>query len=256
MTATAAKLPARRPSGFRSLLGVEMKLYAREPMLLFWGLLFPVILLVILGLASHKPVKALGGLRLIVVYTPVVMMFTFVILGLSAMPAALASYRDKGYLRRLSTTPVGAARLLAAQVTIVLGLAACVVILLLLVSHFAFNVPLPGQVGGFILAILLTAASILALGALVTAVAPSQRVAGAVGGVLLFPLMFFAGLWVPQPEMSPALRTISHYTPLGAGAPAIQNTITGHWAGTTHLLVMLAWAVIVSAVAARLFRWE
>ena len=119
MTAIAADAaPVRTPGrGFRRLLGTELKLFLREPMLLFWGLVFPVGLLVVLGLAGgDKPQKSLGGVKLIVAYTPVVMMFVVTILALSALPAALAAYRDKGYLRRLSTTPIGAVRLLAAQV--------------------------------------------------------------------------------------------------------------------------------------------
>jgi ABC-2 type transport system permease protein len=247
----------RRPGPFAALLRTELKLFLREPMLIFWGLLFPIALLVVLGLAGgNKHLHSLGGLRLIVVYTPVVMMFTLVILGLSALPAALASYRDKGYLRRLSTTPVGAARLLAAQIAIIVGLASCVVILILLVSHFAFSVPLPQEVGGFILAILLTMGAVVALGTLITALAPSQRIATAAGGLLLFPLMFFAGLWVPQQEMGSGLRDFSHYTPLGAATPAMQNAIAGQWPGTTHLLVLAGYAVLISALAVRLFRWE
>ena len=247
----------RRPSPFACLLRTEIKLFLREPMLLFWGLVFPVVLLVVFGLAGgnkHQP--SLGGQRLIVVYTPVVMMFTLVILGLSALPAALTSYRDKGYLRRLSTTPVGAARLLAAQIAIVMGLATCVVILLLLVSHFWFSVELPQDVGGFILAIALTMCAVIALGTLITALAPSQRIATAAGGLLLFPLMFFAGLWVPQAEMGAPLRDVSHYTPLGAATPALQNAIAGSWPGTTHLLVLAGYALLLSGLATRLFRWE
>jgi ABC-2 type transport system permease protein len=226
-------------------------------MLLFWGLVFPIILLAVIGLAGgNKHQHSLGGLRLIVVYTPTVMMFTLVILGLSALPAALASYRDKGYLRRLSTTPVGAVRLLAAQIAIILGLATCVVILILLVSHFWFSVPLPQDVGGFILAIALTMGAVISLGTLITALAPSQRIATAAGGLLLFPLMFFAGLWVPQAEMGAGLRDVSHYTPLGAATPALQNAIAGSWPGTTHLLVLAGYAVLISALATRFFRWE
>jgi ABC-2 type transport system permease protein len=248
---------SRRPSAFACLLRTELKLFLREPMLLFWGMIFPVILLIVFGLAGgNKPQHSLGGLRLVVVYTPVVMLFTLVILGLSALPAALASYRDKGYLRRLSTTPVGAVRLLAAQITIVLWLATCVVILLLLVSHFWFSVSLPQDVGGFILAIALTMAAVISLGTLITALAPSQRIATAAGGLLLFPLMFFAGLWVPQADMGAGLRDVSHYTPLGAASPALQNAIAGSWPGTTHLLVLVAYAMVLSALAIRFFRWE
>lgn len=210
-----------------------------------------------LGAAGpKKPQHSLGGLKFIVVYTPVVMMLTLTILSLSALPAALASYRDKGYLRRLSTTPVGAVRLMAAQLGIVAGVAAAVVILLVLIAHFAFSVPVPQQLGGFILAILLTMCAMASLGTLIAAIAPTQRVAAAVGSLLFFPLMFFAGLWVPQAEMGAVLRHISQYTPLGAAVPSVQASITGAWPGTVHLLVLAGYAVVFCGLATRLFRWD
>jgi ABC-2 type transport system permease protein len=186
----------------------------------------------------------------------VVMMLMLTVLSLSAVPAALASYRDKGYLRRLSTTPVGAPRLLAAQLLIAFGLEALAVILILLIARLAFSVPLPGQPGGFLLAILLTMSAMLGFGVLIAAVAPNQRIAAGIGSLLLFPLMFFAGLWVPQAEMGAGLRAVSHYTPLGAGAPAVQNAIAGHWPGTVHLLVLAGYAILLCALAGRLFRWD
>ena len=258
LAATATTAPARsRPRGFRRLLRTELTLYGREPLLLFWGLVFPVGLLVVLGIAGgDKPQHSLGDIKLIVAYTPVVMVFVITILGLSALPATLASYRDKGYLRRLSTTPIGAVRLLAAQIILNFGLAAVAVILVALVSHFAFSVSLPRQLGGFVLAMVLTLAAMLSLGTLVAAVAPTQRIAAAAGSLLFFPLMFFAGLWGPQAAMGAGLRDISHYTPLGAAVPALQNAIAGHWPGTVHLLVLVGYAVVLCAAAARLFRWE
>jgi len=250
-------LTSSRGGGFGQLLRTELRLYLREPMLLFWGLLFPLILLVVLGVAGpSKPERSLGDVRFIIVYTPVVMMLMLTVLSLSALPAALASYRDKGYLRRLSTTPVGAVRLLAAQVVIDFALEATVVILLVVIARLAFSVPLPQQIGGFLLAIVLVMAAMLALGVLIAAVAPNQRVAAGIGSVLLFPLMFFAGLWVPQAEMGAGLREVSHYTPLGAAAPAVQNAIAGHWPGTVHLLVLAAYALVFCTLAARLFRWD
>jgi ABC-2 type transport system permease protein len=243
--------------GFGRLLRTELKLLIREPMLMFWALIFPIGLLIVIGsTTSSKPQKDLGGAPFIDVYTPVMMVFTLTLLSMSAMPATLASYRDKGYLKRLSTTPVGAVRLLAAQILLVLGLAACLVILILLVSHFAFNVPFPSDFAGFVLAVLLTAFAMSSLGLLVASLAPTARIAGAVGSILFFPLMFFAGLWVPQAEMGSTLRSISHYTPLGAAVPAIQNAITGSWPGTTHLIVLAVYTLILCRVALRLFRWE
>jgi ABC-2 type transport system permease protein len=254
---TADKPPQQRRGGFLKLLATEWALLRREPMILFWALIFPLGLLVVLGSStSGKPQKAFGGLRFIVVYTPVLMTFTLTLLALSAMPATLASYRDKGYLKRLSTTPVGAPRLLAAQLTLVAGLTGSVVILIMLLAHFAYHVPLPSEFGGFVLAILLTMSAMASLGLLVASLATSQRVAGAIGGILFFPLMFFAGLWVPQQSMGHVLRTISQYTPLGAAVPSITNSQFGQWPGTTHLLVLAGYTVILLRIAVRFFRWD
>lgn len=251
--ATAPRVSGR---GLGQLLRIELKLLLREPMLIFWALLFPIGLEIVLGSASGKRVRDLGGLTLIEVETPVTMMFTLTLLSLSVMPATLASYRDKGYLRRLATTPVGATRLLAAQLVLILSLAACVVTLLVLISHFAYDVPLPQQFPAFLLIMVLDGCAMAAIGLFIAAVATSQRVAGAVGGLLLFPMMFFAGLWVPQQQMGATLRTISHYTPLGAAVPAIENTFAGQWAGTQHVLVLAAYALVFSRLSIRFFRWD
>jgi len=259
----AAKPPKRFPpthprrGGFKNLLRVELRLLKREPMLMFWALIFPIGLLVVIGsTVSNKPKAIYGGLTFIDVYAPVLMMFTLTMLTMTAMPATLASYRDKGYLKRLSTTPVGAPRLLAVHITIVFLLSSTIVALIVIVSHLAFNVPLPSQFGGFVLAILLTIGAMAALGMLVAALAPTQRIAGAIGGIALFPLMFFAGLWVPQQQMGPVLRHISQYTPLGAAVPSIEGTEMGNFPSATHLIVLAAWALVLTRLAIRFFRWN
>ena len=230
-TPAASTSRARQRRAFGALLRTECKLFVREPMMIFWGVLFPVALLVIIGAATgDKHQQALGGLRFIVVYTPTVMVFTLAILALNALPAALATYRDKGYLRRLSTTPVGAIRLLGAQFAIIF----CV----------------------SVLAIVLGAGAMLGLGTLIASLVPTPRIASIVGSLLFFPMMFFAGLWVPRAEMGSVLRHISDFMPLGALVAAVQNTEAGHWAGTSHLLVLLGWAVVMCLAAGRLFRWE
>jgi hypothetical protein len=40
----------------RNLIRTEWRLLRREPLVLFWGVAFPVILLVVMGLASSGPV--------------------------------------------------------------------------------------------------------------------------------------------------------------------------------------------------------
>jgi ABC-2 type transport system permease protein len=170
---------------FAQLLRTELRLFLREPLALFWGIAFPVVLLVVLGIAtSKKPQHSLGDVKFIVAYTPVLMVFTLTILALNALPAALAAYREKGYLRRLSTTPVGPWRLLAVEVTINFVVSIAAVALIAAIARIAFGVALPSELGGFVLAMVFGAAAMLGLGTLVSAIAPSARIAGLVGSLL------------------------------------------------------------------------
>jgi ABC-2 type transport system permease protein len=180
----------------------------------------------------------------------------FGMLALNALPPVLAGYREKGILRRLSTTPVRPSRLLAAQLAVQGVVAAVALVLILAAGRIAFSVALPGQVLGFVIAVLLGAAALLALGVFVAAVAPSARAANAAGGLLFFPMMFFAGLWIPRAQMPPLLRHISDATPLGSAARAIGDTMSGHWPHALALGVMAAWTIVFGAAAVRLFRWD
>ena len=86
--------------------------------------------------------------------------------------------------------------------------------------------------------------------------APNGKGAGAIGSVLFFPILFFAGLWVPREVMGDALRRISDLTPLGAGVQSLQDAASGHWPQLLHVAVMLGWAIVAGGLAARYFRWE
>ena len=59
----------------------------------------------------------------------------------------------------------------------------------------------------------------------VTSVAPSAGSVNVIGRLTLFPLLFFAGLWLPHALMPGVLQGISNYTPLGAAVEAIQDSM-------------------------------
>jgi len=102
----------------------------------------------------------------------------------------------------------------------------------------------------------LTAIALLSIGILIASVAPTTRVANACWAIIFFPMMFFAGLWVPREQMGTVLREISNLTPLGAGVGALQDAARGAALDPVHLLVLAAYAVICGGAAVQSFRWE
>ncbi|MEU7281033.1 ABC transporter permease [Streptomyces sp. NPDC045431] len=255
---TAAAPTAVSASAARAVLRAEVRLFSREPGTLFWVMAAPTVLLVVLGLipSFREPSADLGGRRVIDLYLPVAVLFALIMAGIQAMPPVLAGYRERGILRRMSTTPVRPAALLTAQFA--LHAAAVLVSCLLVVAagRLVFDVPLPGDIPGYAVALLLATAGSLALGAAVCAVSRTQKAATAVGAVVAFPAMFTAGVWVPVQVMPGTLREIVEWTPYGAASRAFDAAAGGAWPGWAVFGVMALWAVVPAGAAVRWFRWE
>jgi ABC-2 type transport system permease protein len=240
------------------LARTELRLFLRERSGPAFGVGLPLLLLVIFGNLPfyHEHREDLGGLTLLDAYVPILVTFVLAMLALNVLPPVLAGYREQGVLRRLRTTPVGPVRVLAAQMVVTLLTALVSVTAVLLVARYAFGVALPRQPAGFLLTVVLATLALIGIGLLVTAAAPSGRAANALGAAAFYPLVFFGGLFLPVPTMPGTLRQISHLTPTGAAVTALQDSAQGQWPAWTALLILLGWAVVAGAAAARLFRWE
>ena len=95
-----------------------------------------------------------------------------------------------------------------------------------------------------------------AIGLCIAAVSRSTVVAGAIGTVVFYPLMFTAGLYVPQEEMSAGLRSVSHLSPLGAAVQGLQGAMQGRGFSVEAVVVLVLWAVVFCYLAVRFFRWS
>jgi ABC-2 type transport system permease protein len=261
MSALPVAIPqtqATRSSALLKLSLTELKLLSRERVRMALPIAIPLLLIIILGNihSLRQPKAVYGGESFIDLYTTIMVVFGLALLALTNMPMIVADYREKGVLRRLQTTPIGPVRVLAAQLIADLTVAVAMVVLILAVARVGFAVPLPRQAGAFAVTTLLAACALLGAGLLVAAVAPTGRVARGIGAVTFYPMMFFAGLWLPIPNMPAVLQHISHATPLGAAVPALTAAAEGSWPTGLQLLTMAGWAVALGLAAARFFRWE
>ncbi|QQZ58365.1 ABC transporter permease [Streptomyces microflavus] len=236
----------------------EARLFLREPGSLFWVFAFPSVLLVILGFvpAFKEAQDDLGGRRVIDLYVPISILLAMITAGVQAMPPVLTAYRERGILRRMSATPVRPSALLAAQ--ILLHGAACLgsALLVTVVGRTAYGVPLPGQPAGYLLALLLSAAAALTLGATICALSRTAKAATAVGSVAYLVMMFTAGVWLPVQAMPDILRRVVEITPFGAASQALEQAASGSWPGWIHLGVLALWTAVTGVAASRMFRWQ
>jgi ABC-2 type transport system permease protein len=259
MTAIALSLPSpARRTAFRKVVLNEARLTWRRPIALIAGLALPVVLLVIFGEVPsfHQASAALGGFSAIDLYVPILAVFSLAMLALVGLPIPLASQRQLGVLRRLSTTPVPPSWLLAAQGLIQLCVAVTGVLVIVVAGVYAFGAEAPKSLAGLAVSVALSIAGLFPVGLLIASVARTANGASVIGRLVFFPLMFFAGLWLPREAMPGVLQGISDYTPLGAAVQAMQDSMQSGFPPVAPLLVLVAYALVFGFLAQRFFRWE
>jgi len=241
------------------LVAIETKLVFRDLLLPLLGIGLPLGLLLIFGSipAVRHPDQDLGGLRGIDTVIPSLSIaVALAMVGFVMLPAYLTTYRERGVLRRLATTPVRPAALLGAQLLIHLAMTLGAVALVLGIGTTTMDMTLPKHPLGFLLALALSILALFSIGLLVAAVAAGPKVANGVGMGLWFVSAFFAGIYLPKEVMPHALSRIGDFTPLGAARQSIQDAWGGSGPQPLHLVVLAAVSLIAGTAAVRLFRWR
>jgi ABC-2 type transport system permease protein len=239
----------------RALIATEAKLLFREPIYWLVVILLPTAILLIIGLVFQpKPDPALGGERWLDLFVPSLLVITTATLAIQTLPIRLATYREKGVLRRLSTTPAHPARLLIAQLVVYAATAVAGLVLLLVTGWVAFGIALPENPIGYAAAFVVGLGALFAIGLVVAAFAPSTGVATAIVLPVFFVVMFLGGVYIPRQFLPEVLMRIGDFTP-----PNVQGLLDA-WAGATPQLLplggMVAVIVVAGAIAVRIFRWE
>jgi ABC-2 type transport system permease protein len=243
-------------SSLMKLIQTETRLFWREPTSLVIGLALPTVLLLGLGAVPmlREPSADMGGVRFIDYFMPSLIVMSVGVIGLTNLPAIMATYRERGVLRRMRTTPMHPGKLLLAQLIVNLGAALAATVLVVAAGRIAYGVPLPENPLGFALAFVLGIAAVFSLGMLVAALAPTSRSASGIATVLFMTVMFFGGVYLPRFLLPDAIARIGEYVP-----PGVQ-TLLDSWNGAApsaaQLLAMAATAVVAGAVSARMFKWE
>jgi ABC-2 type transport system permease protein len=250
--------PGAPRAAFGKLVLNETRLARRQPAGMIVGIGVSVLLLVIFGEipSFQQPSAQLGGLSAFQLYIPILIAFSVGVLALVYLPGPLVSYREQGILRRLSTTPVPASWVLAAQLVVQACLMVLTVLILIVVSVAFFGASVPKQPGGMVLTLVLSIAALFAIGLSIAAAAWTSGAARGLMAATFYPLMFFSGLYVPMQLLPGVFQTMSHLTPLGAAVEALQDSMLGQFPPAEPLLVLGAYALAFGFLAKRFFRWE
>ena len=226
-------------------------MHLRNGYVLFWNFAFPVLLMLIYG----------AVMRLYMDYmTPGVIVLNALSFGLVSSSTMMLEMREKSILRRLQATPLPAGQLIGSYllVNIIIGVLQSTLIILAGVLLYKIPVTFPGLLLAYpmILAGLL---AFMALGGIISGVTAKSGAATAVGMTIYFLLMFISDMVFPLDMLRAWLQKITAYLPAYPVAQLVRSamldaTLDPKW--ITNILLLLAYGIGATLIAARLFRWE
>lgn len=245
--------------GFWKLTWIEAKLFFRIPIMAFFTLALPLIFLFLFGsIYGNAPSPLYGGYGSVDISVPA---YTAMIIGTSALLSltiTLATYRERGILRRFRVTPVSPAAVLGAQLVVLFVMTLAGMGLLVLAGKIVYGMRFEGNAFSVLAAFTLSCLSFFAFGLVLASLMPNARVANMVGLVLLYPMIFLSGATIPMEVMTPAIRTVSKFIPM----TYVVTLLQGLWKGDswslhgTEVIVLSAILVVSAVVAVKVFRWE
>jgi ABC-2 type transport system permease protein len=252
--------------GYLAMTRTEFRLFRREPFSLFFVLAFPLMMMMLMaavfGNDRADAGKIQNGMLIWRGVTPANYYMAASVagivaaLGLMTLPTTMASYRQRGILRRFRASSVSASTIVSAQLTLALVTFVAGTVVMAVIAQFAYHTMRPRDVLGVAVALLAGTVAFGAIGLLLATVIRNSRSAQGVGLMLFFTLWLISGTGPPRAVLPAGLRDVGSWLPLTHLVTAVQNAWFGFgWSGA-DLAVLGAYAVAAGIPALWFFRWD
>jgi ABC-2 type transport system permease protein len=244
--------PAPFPRMVAAQAAMEARLMLRNGEQLLLAVVIPVIVLIggvkgadSLGLdLTHRPVDEI---------TPGVLALAVMSTAFTSLAIATGFERRYGVIKRLGSSPLPRAGLLAGKVGGLLVIEALQVAVISVVGLVLGWDPANGVLGA-LLALVVGTATFAALGLFLAGVLRAEATLAAAN--LVYLLLLAGGAVVLPSSSYGAFGHITEWLPSGALGDAMRHALLDGGIGWRDLGVLLAWGALGTALTARTFRWE
>lgn len=270
--------PSRRSPGLlRATLvrsKVEFLQFYREPLQVFFGFAFPIVLFAIFATIFDTSWDLPGGteVKVSTYYLAGMIAAAVMTSGFQSTAEIIATEREDRTLRRLAVSPMPRSAYLLGKIVLVVVNTMLQTAALLLVARYLFEVPMPHAPGTFAWVLVLGTAAATAAGIAFASVLPSGRAAIASATPITVVLSFFSGSYIPMSELPDWLQNLGYLFPQawiarGLRASLLPEEFTDVLEiapfGLETLqplllaaLVLAAWLVVTLVLARSTFRWS
>jgi ABC-2 type transport system permease protein len=199
------------------------------------------------------------SLKTIQFVTPALLGWAIAMSASFGAAATLNGWRNSKLLRRLQLSPVPTGTLVSARVSVTIGVALVQTAIFLGIGAAAFGLRLTGAWPVSIPLLVVGTLCFMAIGLLAGAVAKTTEGAVNMANFIVLPMAFLSGSFFPLDGAPAWLQAVAHLLPLWWLNEGMLDVMVRGEPFTAALLpmaVLAAFALVVTAVAAKVFRWE
>ncbi|HZB34048.1 MAG TPA: ABC transporter permease [Streptosporangiaceae bacterium] len=200
------------------------------------------------------------SLKPIQFYTPGLLGWAIASAAMFGASATLVTWRTKGTLRRIRLAPVATTGVFGARIGVSLGIALVQMALFIGVGTLSFfGLTLSDDWWMAVPLVLCGTLAFLSIGLLIGAWATTQESAQTIAQLIVLPMAFLGGSFFPLDITPGWLQVIANVFPLKHLNEAMLNVMVrgeGPVSVLPQIGILLAFALVASLLAARLFRWE
>lgn len=243
---------------------IEAKLFLREPLALVFTFAFPFFMLIVLAGVFGNDIEADDAEFLRVwrgvgptdYYAPAYVALVIASVGLIALPLRMATYRERGVLRRFRAAGFSLPAVIGAQVVVAIALVILGSIGIALAARIFYGAMLPEAWPQSLAAYAIGLACFCAIGLALGAILPTARAAQGAGLILFFVMMMIGGAGPPRDVLTGAMRWLSDPLPFTHVVLILQGPWLGQGWAWPSFWIVIAFTAGGAAVSVRYFRWD
>ncbi len=241
----------------------DQKQFWREPASVFFTVVLPLIFFTLFASIFGSDTTTVDGQEIdtSTYYVPAILALALINATFVNLTIWLTIARERGQLKRVRATPVPAWVVIVGRTLTAVAVSFVMVVVVCLFGAVLYGVDLPtSTLPGVVVSVLVGTCSLAALGFAVAGVVPSENAAPAVANVIVLPLEFISGIFVPSEQIPDWMNSIASVFPvkplfdsLFAAFDPLASGIGVAWG---DLAVVAAWGVAGVLLALRSFRWS
>ncbi|XEC93700.1 ABC transporter permease [Paenibacillus tarimensis] len=179
--------------------------------------------------------------------------------NLNGVAAQISSWRERGILRRMQSTPLHASAFIGAQITARLFLNGIQAVIVVLIGQLVFGTQVNGSWFLLLGLIIMGTLAFMSIGFIIAGLAKTPESAGPIAGFVSFPMLFLGGVFFPIQNMPDFLQPIVKLLPIAHLSTAMRQVMNAG-AGLADIgyeaALLGGWMVAAFAVASFTFKWE